>query len=496
MELYMFVPSLLLLLLVLSFFHRSPTRNLPPGPTGLPILGSLLGLGSHPNQSLYELSKLYGPIMTLRLGSVTTIVVSSPEAAQQVLQIHDRTFSDRYVPDVITSQPNPEATLAWVPGDHRWRSRRRICSTQLFSVPRLNSLQHLRHQKVQQLVLHIKKHCVSGSQVDIGQIAFATTLNLMSNTIFSIDIVDPEFNTAQEFKDLIWSIMEDAGKPNLSDYFPVFRRFDFQGIKRHIRSAYLRLHQVFDEIIDKRLESRKLGLETNNGDFLDVLLDQCQVDGSDFNRQTIKPLILDLFIAGSDTSAITTEWAMAELLKKPDILQKAKKELTDVIGTGQEVKESDIDRLPYLQVVVKETMRLHPAVPLLLPYKARNGVQVCGYTIPAKDTQVLVNAWAISRDPNYWNDPFTFFPERFLGTNLDYKGQDFEYIPFGAGRRICPGLPLALRMVHLMVASIINSFDWKLPEGTSPENLDMEEQFGVTLKKAVPLCAVPILEKK
>ncbi|KAL3500052.1 hypothetical protein ACH5RR_039145, partial [Cinchona calisaya] len=200
----------------------------------------------------------------------------------------------------------------------------------------------------------------------------------------------------------------------------------------------------------------------------------------------------DLFIAGSDTSAITTEWAMAELLRKPEAMQKAREEIIQTIGCERSIKESDIDQLPYLQAVVKETMRLHPAAPLLLPYKASKDTQIFGFTIP-KNSQVLVNAWAIGRDPNHWENPASFLPERFLGSDLDYKGRDFEYIPFGAGRRICPGMPLAIRMVNLMLASIIQALRWRLPDGTTTENLDMEEQFGVTLRKAVPLCAIPYI---
>ncbi|XVF13720.1 hypothetical protein REPUB_Repub08aG0231900 [Reevesia pubescens] len=488
-ELYIF---LFCISLIFFFLRRSSAYCLPPGPINFPIIGSLHRLGSHPNQSLFELAKIYGPLMTLRLGYVTTVIASSAETAKQVLQTHEQIFSDRTVPDVVASQPNPESTLAWALGDSRWRNRRRVCNTQLFTVQRLNSLQHLRHQKVEQLIEHIKKQRGSGSQVNIGQVAFATALNLMSTTIFSMDIVDPEFSTAQEFKDLVWRIMEDSATPNLSDYFPILKRFDLQGLRKHIRPSYMRLHEIFDEMIDKRMEARASDSMTRSGDLLDVLLDQCEENGSDFSRQNIKPLILDLFIAGSDTSAITTEWAMAEVLRKPKVLQKARRELIEVIGSERAVKESDMDQLPYLQAVVKETMRLHPAAPLLLPYKAKNDVQICGYTIP-KDAQLLVNAWAIGRDPNYWNDPLSFCPERFLDSGLDYKGRDFEYIPFGAGRRICPGWPLAVRMVHLMLASMIHSFDWKLPQGIiNPEGLDMQEQFGMTLKKAIPLCAIPI----
>ncbi|XP_052210605.1 geraniol 8-hydroxylase-like [Diospyros lotus] len=498
MELY-----ILLICISISWFfffnpllRRSSAKKLPPGPAGLPLIGSLYRLGPRPNQTLAELSKIYGPIMTLKLGTVTTIVASSADAAKAILQTHDHSFSGRPVPVSVATQPNPDATIAWVPSDNSWRSRRRICATQMFNAQKLDQLQHLRQRKVQELVSHIKCHAVSEAPVDIGRAAFATTLNLMSNTIFSIDMVGPDFNSAQEFKDLVWAIMENAGKPNLSDYFPVLRRLDLQGLKQRIRPAYKRLHEIFDEVIEKRLRDRSFDpVNGKKGDFLDSLLDQCEEDGSNFNSTTIKPVILDLFIAGSDTSAITTEWAMAELLRNPNILERARNEIITNIGTDRQMQESDIDNLPYLRAVVKETMRLHPAAPLLLPHKARNDVELLGFVV-SKNTQVLVNAWAIGRDAKHWEDPSSFSPQRFLNSGLDYKGRDFEYIPFGAGRRICPGIPLAIRMVHLMLASILQSFNWKLPPGTMPEKMDMEQQFGVTLKKAVPLLAIPVMETK
>nr|XP_016504244.1 PREDICTED: geraniol 8-hydroxylase-like [Nicotiana tabacum] len=202
----------------------------------------------------------------------------------------------------------------------------------------------------------------------------------------------------------------------------------------------------------------------------------------------------DLFLAGSDTSAITTEWAVAELLRNPQKLQKLREEILQQIGTERPVKESDIDKLPYLQAVVKEVIRLHPAAPLLLPHKAQEDTEIFDFIVP-KNSQVLVNAWAIERDPKYWEKPLEFMPERFINSSVDYKGRDFEYIPFGAGRRICPGMPLAIRMVNLMLASIVQPFSWKLPKGMAPENLDMEEQFGLTLRKAIPLLAIPSMEE-
>lgn len=195
-------------------------------------------------------------------------------------------------------------------------------------------------------------------------------------------------------------------------------------------------------------------------------------------------------MAGTDTTSSTTEWAMAELLHNPEILKKAKAELEQIIGKGQLIQESDISRLPYLRATVKETMRIHPSVPFLIPRKVETDVEVYGYTVPM-GAQVLVNAWAIGRDPSIWKNPTTFMPERFLESEVDVRGQDFELIPFGAGRRICLGLPLAMRMIPVVLGSLINSFDWKLEGGIAPGELDMEEKFGITLQKAQPLRAIP-----
>lgn len=182
---------------------------------------------------------------------------------------------------------------------------------------------------------------------------------------------------------------------------------------------------------------------------------------------------------------------MAELLHNPDKLKKVKAELYENIGQGNLVEEPDISRLPYLQAVIKETFRLHPAVPFLIPRKVDSDVKLSGFTVPKK-AQVLINVWAIGRDPDVWKNPNSFEPERFMGSHIDLKGHDFELIPFGAGRRICPGLPLAIRMLHLMLGSLIHGFDWKLEGGITPEKIDMEEKFGISLQKAQRLHAIPV----
>lgn len=184
---------------------------------------------------------------------------------------------------------------------------------------------------------------------------------------------------------------------------------------------------------------------------------------------------------------------MADLLRNPPILAKAKQELSKRITTPRAIiQEQDIQHFPYLDAVLKEAMRLHPTAPLLLPHRAEQEVEIHGYTIP-KHTQVFVNAWSIMRDPSYWDDPTSFNPERFIDSGTDFRGRDFSYIPFGSGRRICPGLTLGVRMVSVILANLVHNFDWEImPHGLKPENMNMKDRFGITLQKAEPLVAIPL----
>lgn len=199
----------------------------------------------------------------------------------------------------------------------------------------------------------------------------------------------------------------------------------------------------------------------------------------------------EVFIAGSETTSGTTEWAMVELLSNPTTMSKLKNELNEVVGRGKKFQEGDIDNLKYLQAVVKETLRLHPPIPLLVPRRATQDTNFMGYDIP-KDTQVFVNVSAIGRDPECWDDPNSFKPERFLNSNIDFKGNHFELIPFGAGRRICAGIPLAYRMLHLVLGSLVHEFDWDVHNSVSDNVKDTKERMGVVVRKTEPLIAMPI----
>ncbi|XP_031117493.1 geraniol 8-hydroxylase-like [Ipomoea triloba] len=484
--------ALIKVLLCLSAKRRSSKgKNLPPGPFPLPLFGNLHLLGNKPHLSLTRLAQKYGPVMNLKLGMINTVVISSSAMAKQALQKQDLAFSThRSIADALRANNHSQFSVVFLPVASRWRALRKIMNSNIFSGNRLEINQQLRAKKIEELIIYCQKSSEVGEAVDIGRAAFRTTLNLLSNTIFSKDLTDPYSDSGKEFKDLVWNMMLEAGKPNLVDYFPFLEKFDPQGVRRRLTCHFTKALDLFQDLIDERLEERKIK-GNKNEDALDSLLNVSQERPEEIDMTHIQHMFLDLFAAGTDTSSSTLEWAMAELLKNPEVMAKAQAELADVINKGKPIQEYDVTHLPYLQCIVKETFRIHPPVPFLIPRKVEHDVNLCEYTIP-NDSQILVNVWAMGRDPSIWENPLVFKPERFWNIGMDVRGQDFELIPFGAGRRICPGLPLAVRTVPVMLGSLLNSFEWKLEGGIAPMDLDMDEKFGITLAKACPLRAIPI----
>nr|GMD55238.1 geraniol 8-hydroxylase-like [Ipomoea batatas] len=472
--------------------NKSVGNKFPPGPIPLPVIGNLHLLGGKPHKSLARLAQKYGPVMKLKLGMKSTVVISSSAMAKEALQKQDLAFSTRSIPDSLQANNHSQFSVVWLPVASRWRALRKIMNSNIFSGNRLESNQQLRTKKIEELIIYCQKSSEVGEAVDIGRAAFRTTLNLLSNTIFSKDLTHPYSDSAKQFRDLVWNMMLEAGKPNLVDYFPFLEKFDPQGIRRRLTCHFTKVLALFQGLIDERLEERKVMMgNRNNVDVLDSLLNITQETPEEIDTTHILHLCLDLFAAGTDTSSSTLEWAMAELLRNPKTMEKVQAELTDVIGRGKPIHEADVSRLPYLQCILKETLRMHPPIPFLIPRKVEQDVNLGGHTI-SKGSEILVNVWAIGHDSSIWENPLIFNPERFWNLKIDVRGQDFEHIPFGAGRRICPGLPMAMRMVPVMLGSLLNSFQWKLECDIAPNDLDMEEKFGLTLAKVHPLRAIPI----
>nr|XP_043617256.1 cytochrome P450 76T24-like [Erigeron canadensis] len=496
-------PSFILLLCVfvisiIYVYTTSGRRNsrLPPGPYPFPIIGNLLQLSNKPHRSLATLSKRYGPLMSLKLGSKTTIVVSSPDIAKELFHTNDLLFSSRSVPNTARLMDHHKISIAWLPAGEKWRRLRKITRECLFSGQCLDKTQQLRTEKVEELLDHVSQCCVNETGVNIGAAAFTTAVNILSNLIFSKDLCQYVSMESEDFKDAIWGVMEIGGKPNLVDFFPILGPLDPQGLTRQGQVYAKKLYGIFDEIIEQRLETRDSLSEVvkfTNRDVLDLLLNLIDLkDESEFSLNDLRHLLLDLFVAGGDTTSTTLEWAMTELIRNPMKMETARLEITNFTQNNKKhIQEMDISQLPYLQAITKETLRLHPPAPFLIPHKAIHDVEVGGFVVP-KNAQILCNVWAIGRDPNVWSNPETFMPERFLEVEIDYRGQNFELIPFGSGRRMCPGLNVAHRMLHIMLGSLIQKFDWKLEGDMRVEDMNMEEKFGLTCPRNVPLLVVPI----
>jgi cytochrome P450 len=339
----------------------------------------------------------------------------------------------------------------------------------------------LREEKVMEMVEFMRG--MEGEVVKIGEVVFATVFNMLSNVMMSRDFIGlGEDSSGGVMKSMVRRLMEVGSAPNLSDFFPVLGGLDLQGLKKRSAELVVRIFAMWEPVIEERRRERRSSVSSHQ-DFLDSLLDNA------FSNDQINQLFVELFSAGTDTSTSTVEWAMAELIKNPKSMAKVCQELVREINQSFP-KESHLPQLPYLQACVKETLRLHPPAPFLLPHRALVSCEVTNYTIP-KDAQVIVNVWAIGKDPMIWEDPLQFKPERFLNSTLDYKGNDYDFLPFGAGRRICPGLPMAAKHVPLVLASLIHFFDWSLSDEIDPNELDMSEKFGVTLEMEQPLLLIP-----
>ncbi|KAL6858799.1 hypothetical protein ACP4OV_017801 [Aristida adscensionis] len=466
-------------------------RRPPPGPRPFPIIGNLLDL-RHGNlhHTLARLARVHGPVMRLRLGLTTAVVVSSRDAAREAFTRHDRRLAARAVPDTAHALGFSGLSMIWLPSDDpRWRTLRGVVATHVFSPRSLAAARGVRERKVRDMVDHIRGR--AGREVDVGQAVYGGVLNLVSSVLLSIDVVDVGTESAQGFREIVEDLIELVAKPNISDLYPCLRPLDLQGWRRWTAKQFEKLFRLFDGIIDRRLAEASSG--DKHGDFLDALLELMST--GKMARDNVKTILVDVFAAGSDTITVTVEWAMAELLRNPVIMAKVRAEIDGALQGKETIEEPDAASLPYLLAVVKEAMRLHPVAPLLLPHRAvDDGVEIGGYAVP-KGSTVIFNSWAIMRDPAAWERPDEFVPERFLDTaaEVEFRGKHFEFLPFGAGRRLCPGLPMAERVVPLILASLLYAFEWRLPDGVAAEQLDVSEKFTTANVLAVPLRAVPVV---
>ncbi|XP_017439867.1 cytochrome P450 71D9 [Vigna angularis] len=463
--------------------------NMPHGPRKLPIIGNMHNLlCSLPHRKLRDLALKYGPLMHLQLGEVSTIVISSPECAKEVLKTHDINFATR--PKVLAIDViNYNCTnIAFAPYGDYWRQLRKICALELLSLKRVNSYQPIREEELFNLVKWIDAQ--KGCPINLTEAVLSSIYAIASRAAFG-----KKFKDHEKFISVINKITKVAGGFYIGDFFPSTVWLQHvTGMRHKLERVHQEADQIMENIINehKETKSKAKGDQREATDLVDVLIQYEDGNQQDFSltRNNIKAIILDIFGGGGETSSTTIDWAMAEMMKDSRIMKKAQAEVREVFNMKGRVDENFLDELKYLKVVVKETLRLHPPTPLLLPRECGQTCEIHGYHIPAK-SKVIVNAWAIGRDSNYWTEPERFYPERFIDSSIDYKGSNFEYLPFGGGRRICPGSTFAIRNLELALAMLLYHFDWKLPSGITSEELNMSEVFGLTMRRKDELYLVP-----
>ncbi|CAN1127214.1 Cytochrome P450 83B1 [Linum perenne] len=490
---FLFLLSLpIFFLLLLQIRKHQKTLNLPPGPPGLPILGNLFQIdNSSPHRYFTKLSHKYGPLMFLRLGYVPTVVISSSKLAKEVMKTQDLAFCSR---PSLTGQQRLSYNgldLVFSPYDSYYTEMRKICMVHLFNPQRVQTFRPIREYEVSQMIDKISKIDGSAKAFNLSEAMMYLTSTIISRVGFG-KRYEEEGIERSRFQSLLNETQALFTSFFVSDYFPYYvgSVLDIvMGNKRRLEKNFKEFDIFYQEIIDEHLHPDRVKPEEE--DILDVLL-QIMNDPSFKIRLTfdhIKAMLMNVFVAGTDTSAATVVWAMSFLMKNPKSMNKIQQEVRSLMGKKGFINEDDIQHLPYLKSVVKETFRLQPTVPFLVPRQTTTKTHLGGYEIPPK-TLVQINTWAIGRDPEIWESPEEFKPGRFLESSIDVKGQDFELTPFGAGRRICPGLHLGLVNVELSLANLVYKFDWEMPLGMKKEDLDMEVLPGITMHKRNHLCLV------
>ncbi|PQM35081.1 cytochrome P450 93A3 [Prunus yedoensis var. nudiflora] len=494
----MWLVSTILVRIVLTKIRTKP--RLPPSPMALPIIGHLHLLAPIPHQALHKLSNRYGSLIHIFLGSVPCVVASSPDMAKEFLKTHEGSFSNRPYIAAVDYLTYGSADFAFAPYGPYWKFMKKLCMSELLGGRTLDQCLLVRREELTSFVQLILKKAKAAEAVDVGAELTTVTNNVISRMTMGQSCSANE-TEANEIRKLVKATSELSGKFNLSDFIWFCKNLDLQGFGKRLKEVRDRFDTMMERIIKEHQEARKKKKELGEGGdavegVLDILLDISEDETSEFRLSmvNIKAFIMDIFTAGTNTSAVTTEWALAELINHPEVMKKARQEIDSIVGKNRLVEESDITNLPYLQAIVKETLRLHPTGPLIM----RESTEACsigGYEIPAK-TRLFVNVWAINRDPNHWEKPLEFEPERFVTvegsgkSQLDVRGQHFHLLPFGSGRRGCPGTSLALQVVQTTLAAMIQCFEWKVEGGSN--NVDMEEAAGLTLPRVHPLVCVPV----
>ncbi|XP_027357277.1 cytochrome P450 71A26-like [Abrus precatorius] len=450
-------------------------KNSPPSPPKLPILGNLHQLGPLKHRTLQSFAQTYGPMMLLHFGKVPVFVVSNSEAACEVMKTHDLAFCSRPHRKMFDIFFYGSSDVGCTPYGEYWRQKRSICVKHILSMKKVQSFSAVREEEIATMTGKIRQVALGRRYSGEGGSKLREPMNEM---------------------------VELLGVSVLGDYIPWLDWLGrVNGVYGRAERVAKQFDEFFEEVIDEHVSKRDNDVDgEGQNDFMDILLGIQKTNpiGFQIDRTTIKALTMDMFTAGTETTFSFLEWAMTELLRHPNVMHKLQDEVRNMVGDKAQVTEEDLSNMHYLKAVIKEAFRLHPPVPLLLPRESVQDINVMGYEI-ASGTHKFVNAWAIARDPSCWDQPLEFQPERFLNSSIDVKGHDFQLIPFGAGRRGCPGITFSTVLNELVMANLVHQFDWTVPHGVvGDQTLDISESTGMAVHKKFPLVAIasPRIYKK
>uniref|UniRef100_A0A7N1A251 Cytochrome P450 n=1 Tax=Kalanchoe fedtschenkoi TaxID=63787 RepID=A0A7N1A251_KALFE len=492
------VCALLLFFSLVLFFRlgrrRRPGGSLPPSPRGLPLIGNLHQVTATPHKGLHALSLKYGPLLFMRFGAFPHFVISSGELVREVVKTHDAIFTYRTTTKASRMFFPEGEDLLSSPENNFWRLTRKLCVNELLSNKMVKSFQFIREEEVGRLVKTIGSSCINsiGSEIDLSKLFVKLSGSVVSRAVLGLKSAEEE--GGRETVHIITDLF------SFEDYIPTLSWLDhLTGLNRKLKKTSRDLNELLDRVIDDHERFNNGGEEDDDSQndrkcFIRVILDLQKKDmmGSELTRGNIRSILLDMFIAGIGSTASTKEWIMAELVRNPRIMKKVKEEVRSVVGEKSKIHEYDIDQMKYLKCVIKETLRLHG--PTLTLREASATASIGGFMLPDK-ARVLINMWTIHRDPTTWERPLEFLPERFLGTSYNFIGQDQVYFPFGLGRRVCPGVQFAMSEVEYALSNLLCWFDWELPKGMAPEDLDMRCTSSIGVHKVVPLRLVPVSVK-
>ncbi|CAN6201008.1 unnamed protein product [Urochloa humidicola] len=440
-----------------------------------------------------DLASRHGPLMLLRLGGLRVVVASSADAAREVMRSRDLNFATRSMSRTVRMAfPRGTEGIIFAPYGAGWRQMRKVCTVELLSARRVQSFRPVRAEEAGRLLRAVAAAAAASPPARAVNLSELITVYAADSAVRTI--IGSSFKDRDAFLTLLERMVKMVAKMSLPDLYPSSRlAMLVSRMPGKMKRQRQELVAFIDDIVREHEENRAAG---NDGkeDLLDVLL-RIQKEGDlhvPITTDNIKSVVGDMLGTGSETIATVLQWIMAELMRNPRVMHKVQDEVRSTLAGRRQVTEDYLSNLHYMHLVIKETLRLHPPAPLLFPRECRSECQVLGFSVP-KDAMVLVNAWAISRDPKYWDMPEEFVPERFERSKIDFKGTDFEYTPFGAGRRMCPGIAFAFVNMELILASLLYHFDWELPCGMEAADLDMTEELGVTVRRLQDLELVPVI---